>query len=245
MVIRAPQDQVSMYNADLVAQFDSLAQESTRNDIEFKWELGEIDSDGNIDIIINAQGTGFEKWNEWIQYPGSLQSDELLGETVISFQLSMIETALGQGLTNSFTLTGGKILSTNGKMLDANSVSWVDSYQMEAVMEPTNINMNLGIIVAIAGIILLAIIIVLTTRKSLSTTPQPANYQTQPDGQTLYPAHPINPAPNVSDRSQRGEIQYAPEREKTEIQFCGKCGSPWKTGANFCSVCGWSKNQTQ
>lgn len=244
MVIKAPQDQVLMYNADLSAQFDGLAQEAEQNDIGFRWEMGEVDSEGNIDIIIDVQGTGYEKWNNWIDYPGSLQSDELLGESIIRFELSMFGTALGQGLTNSFTLDGGKILSTNGKMIDTNSVYWIDSNQMEAVMETPKANVNLGIVFAIAGIILLTTLIVLTTRKS-TNPPQPAKYQTQPSGQAFYPVPPINPVPNVMDRFQQENKQSEPAQEQSEIQYCGKCGSPWKAGANFCSVCGWSKNQTE
>jgi len=245
MVIKAPQDQVLMYSGDLSTQFDELNKESLEKGVDFRWELGEVDSQGNIDIIIDVNGTGFEKWNEWIGYSDSLQMDELLGEPVISFQLSMLDTAIGQGLTNNFSLTGGKILSTNGKTINSSTVNWVDIDQMEAVMEYPRSNRTLWVIVLIAGIALFLLAII------LSQVSQKRVMHVQLDKTRVHnQAGQATPSPFVQNNqgsSSPEMIQVITKQtgsiiEENHIQFCGNCGSAWKTGANFCAICGWAKN---
>lgn len=246
MELTAPHEQVALYSSDLAQQFDDIAEDSKENGIDFSWKQGNVDSDGNVIFIIDVDGTGYDRWNEWIGSADSLQNDEFLGEPVLKFSLDMNYSAVGQGLTNNFTLEGGKILSTNGEKLSSNTAKWIDAGYMEAIMVPPRINLSLLIIIIGSFVVVILVISLLFLSKSKKTINQHSlNYHSdQPNmTKTPDPFRQENYAPITNNN--REEYQNNDSQDNIEVRFCGSCGEPWTLGGKFCTKCGrpW-ENQT-
>ncbi len=241
MELAAPQEQVAIYSSDLAQQFNAIAENSASKGIDFTWKQGNVDDDGNAIFLIDVSGTGFELWNEWIEYSGSLQKVEFLGEPVVKFSLNMGYTAIGQGLSNSFTLEGGKILSTNGTQINATTVKWVDVGEMEAIMSSPSVLPVFLIIGIVAGILVILVVLILVftkSKKPKSAQLKYSNYQRSNTGKA-YGSVSSNQTVSSSYPQQSLSNRNNPP-QNAGSQVCAHCGEPRMPGGKFCTKCGRS-----
>jgi hypothetical protein len=228
--LTVPEFEVLTYSSAISEQFNNQVAIAENIGVNLKWKLIEGESDGYVNYIIDARGNGFDLWNTWINMPDSLKLLEDAEEPVIDFSLDLFSSGLNFGLTNTFVLSGGKVLDSNGTTMNSNSVKWVNPVTMYARMEYPTFTIPLWVLITGGAVLLLVvlILIILAAQKNkprYSRANQPMNYQRN------YPQNK-----NGMHSYQRGVTQNRPG-----VRYCSKCGKPLSEAAKHCIYCGKSK----
>lgn len=179
--------------------------------VEVQWKQQERREDGNIGYLVSAKGKGLDILNTaFFEGQAVLYVDESTGERQIVFSYTPGQ-AFAQEQT--FTLVGGKIISSNGTQTNGRTVTWVNpTGPMEAVLTeasplgwlPYALIGGGGVLLIIAGVGIVASVV---RRRQLAS-----------------------PAP---------EAVFAPPPPPTAR--CANCGFALPEGAVFCPSCGMKR----
>lgn len=95
-------------------------------------------ANGNVSFLIRASGQGLALLNAALfDNQATLQYDSASEPPKIAFRYVPFGSFFSAALSRKFSLTGGKILSSNGLMSSDNTVTWVNPVNaMEATLTP-------------------------------------------------------------------------------------------------------------
>ena len=172
MVIRLPPETIeligseaearAMIEQELASQYGATLQESG---IQMEWDSGTNEL-GELVYTFSLRGTGLDILKE-----AMFDEDSRLAATIVDGQRQIVfsHSPGFQGLflrNYSLTLTGGKVLSSNGQQVSEGTVQWIDpSGRIEAVFtekprfDPAR---TLLPILCVAGIVIVAAMVVFT-----------------------------------------------------------------------------------
>lgn len=188
----------------------------------------ESDDSGRLVYRIEAEGTGYDVLDDVAFGDMSVEAQEQDGERQLTFRaLPMPDAA-----TQSLTLSGGEILTSNGTVSGGDTVSWVNPTQpMEAVLTERGGAAAIGLLpVALvgAGVLLLALLglLFLRGRRPAPTDAAPPSPAPQAGLPAASPADNAPPAPGLA--------AIAPQAAR----YCVSCGGALRPAARFCAACG-------
>jgi hypothetical protein len=206
-LVFAPQ-QLVLVSSQLEGELTKRIRKFQDSGIKASWRREENPSGKNIVYIITAKGQGFDKLNGAV-FDGkpALQVDNSSGQNLIIFNHSPGLSSLGFVLRQTFTLSGGRLVSSNGHQVDNRTVTWTNpTGNMEAVFaESTETPWFLF------GLIALGLFATLVVGNLFKSRKKPA-IQTG----SFSEMTPITPAPRFC--SQCGSVL------PNEAMFCPECG---------------------
>ncbi len=208
-VVFAP-EQVQRVGSQIDQALDQLVSDLSAQNIEAEWQQRDPDENGNIPYRVTAQGQGLEQLNQsFFDNQAVLYLDEASGYVVFRYYPG--SAVLSGVQQQTFTLVGGRVISSNGLQSNANTVTWTNpQVAMEAVLtEAPRYPWLPYALIGSGGILLtVAIIGIVRLRQVPSTAPVVS---------TAVPElRPAIPTPT----------------------FCAACGAVLPVESAFCPVCG-------
>jgi hypothetical protein len=206
-LVFAPQ-QLVLVASQLEAELSRRTRSYQNLGIDANWRREQNPSDGNIVYVINAKGQGFDAINQAI-FDGkpALQIDDSSGKNQIIFQHSPGPSSLGIVARQTFTLSGGRLVSSNGSQIDSSTVTWTNPTRtMEAVFTETS---DIPwIVVGVIALGILAILIIGYFRIGRTSLIYPS---------TSYPPRtPITPSLRF--------CAFCGSEFPDQAMFCPRCG---------------------
>jgi hypothetical protein len=198
------------------------------------FELQPVNNEGRLPLTLDFAGQGYALLSDEILSGGAIQVDEGDGERRIMFNAWPSQTLLSGALESSFTLRGGKIISSNGTPAGSGAVRWDNpTSQMQAVLTERS---SSGSVVGWILLILLAAggagaYFYWRSRPKTAYAPAPGTYAASPadSGWSQPEFTPPTSAPG----------QFTPPSGPAALtQFCHQCGKALPPGASFCPACG-------
>ena len=119
--------------------------------------------DSNVSYQITASGHGFTKLNvAFFNNLASISYDDATNQ--ITFSYLPVGEFFSAALSRTFSLSGGKIIASNGAQEDSNTITWVNPVNvMNATLTPA-LQPGLIILVAIGAIIVIVLVIAIDRR---------------------------------------------------------------------------------
>ncbi len=228
--LKVPEFEVLTYGSTISEQFNNEVVKAESVGVKLDWKLVEGSSDGFVLYIIEAKGNNYESWNNWIGTVDSLQVVGDSDEPLVNFSLSLLTSGLNLGLSNTFILKGGKVLDSNGTVLNTNSVKWINPVTMYASMEYPNLNFPPWVFMVGGAVLLLIVLIIIILSVQKNKSQYPHNY------------HPSNYPRNYPNN--RGGIpsnRRNINQNRRSVRYCSGCGKPLSDGARHCIYCGKPK----
>jgi hypothetical protein len=194
------------------------------------------DQQGNIPVKVSISGQGYDRLN---QAMGAqvITVEDAGGSRTLAFRWSLGSSLMVH--STEFTLSGGKILTSNGTAVNNTTVKWIDySGTMTATMqEPSWMDylpwfiLGCGAVVLVLGGLVVVIVLKVTRKKP---APQRAYAQPRP----VYPQQP--PAANYPPPAPQfyPPPSSAPQPAASQIKFCLQCGGQIPGHSTFCPLCG-------
>lgn len=147
--------QIEQWLASSVAEWQAQGMRASYNQ--------QVLDDGNVNYRINASGQGFAKLNSaFFDGLASISYDEAAKQ--ITFSYLPVGEFFGAALARTFSLEGGKIITSNGVQEDNNTVTWVNPVNvMNATLTPA-LQPGLILSAAIGVVVLLVVVIVIGRR---------------------------------------------------------------------------------
>jgi hypothetical protein len=199
--------QVQLSAGQLDPAFSQLVANMKANGIKSEFEKTALDN-GNTSYKLSAEGQGLEKLNTaFFNSQAALYVDESAGERRVVFSYY---AGLPFAQQETFTLVGGKIISTNGIQMDSHTITWVNpTGTMEAVLtEAPAYPAWLPYALVGAGGVLLVVAAIGVIRMR---------------GQASRVGSPL---PVISAQA------------VNSTQFCSNCGAALPAESMFCPTCG-------
>lgn len=153
MLLRVPTGTLALVGSpeELEASFDEMIQQAESMDVRASWR-SKVEGD-SILYTFKMNGQGFDKLTESV-FDGSadISAVDVEGQRQIVFRDRVFGDILSAG-SNTLTLEGGEILSSNGDQLDKGTVQWINpSGRIEAVLtEKSGFNMAVLLVVVLFG----------------------------------------------------------------------------------------------
>jgi hypothetical protein len=140
--------------------------------VQFNYKKRSLHND-NIEYTITASGKGYQLLNQtFFDGTATILVDQNVSPPVITFQYVPFGTYFGAALSRTFTLHGGKIISTNGTRVGNSAVRWTKpTTTMEASLTASNQLSLLTIIIGLGGVALLIIIVMIIRNRKRKTCP--------------------------------------------------------------------------
>lgn len=119
--------------------------------------------DGKVSYQINASGQGFSKLNAaFFDNLATISYDEATNQ--ITFSYLSVGEFFGAALSRTFSLSGGKVIASNGVQEDSNTVTWVSPVNViNATLMPA-LQPGLVILVVIGAVVLVIVVIAIGRR---------------------------------------------------------------------------------
>jgi hypothetical protein len=138
--ILIPNDSATMYGMVLQESLNQMINEAQDAGIQATWEKGELDKNGNLPVTIKMNAQGYELLDQEI-FGGSqaILVDESDGDRKVIFHLPSGSDLFGDATSASFTLQGGRVVSSNGNQKNGKTIVWENPIgSLDAVMlEPS------------------------------------------------------------------------------------------------------------
>lgn len=235
-------EQLTNYLAQQFSGSDELQQAGVRVDVK---QLGP-DQGGNVPVQLTMSGQGYDSFRK-VFGDDALEIEEVNGMRILNFRLNIFSGMTAQ--STDFTLSGGKIIESNGQQVNETTVQWLDyTGRMTASMqEPSLIDYLPWIIVGGGAILVLFFLILLfsilgmvrkkpaTRRATPTSVRHPIPHQTPPG------FNPLNDAPPVRRQTQ-GPLTSRPlpmpPPSQAQFKHCLQCGAQIPAHAVFCPMCG-------
>ena len=129
---------------DIVAEMQSLGATAS-------WTSSQ--RDGSQIYTINAEGVGYELLTDTLLENASIQVREVNGQRQIHYRESTGDLSLSN--SNTLTLIGGQIISSNGQQIAQDSVQWVNpAGQVQAVLTEKS-RFDPSILLIVSGVVAL------------------------------------------------------------------------------------------
>ena len=150
-----------------------------------EWQILELDEEGHQPYRITMSGQGYDTLNNGV-FGGETvitRDDDSSNPQQLHFQLGTNDISIGEAFQTTFTLRGGKILTSNGTQTNNTTVTWANPAEtMEAVLlEPSVIHWQ-AILFILVGVGVVGAGILQWRRSSQAIpTPQPTRYFPQDD----------------------------------------------------------------
>lgn len=176
VVVTPEQDR--LLAAQIGQSLDDLASEMRAEGLGAGWERDDRRDDGNVAYVISAEGHGLDELSTgFFNDEGMFRVDESSGARQIVFGYSPSDLLSAQRQT--FTLRGGRIISSNGAPAGRGTVTWTNpTERMEAVLTEASPTAWLPYALVGAGAVLVVVagVGVARTRRrdSLPGVPAPA-----------------------------------------------------------------------
>lgn len=119
--------------------------------------------DGNVSYLITASGPGFARLNAaFFDNLANISYDDATNQ--IAFSYLPVGEFFSAAFSRTFSLSGGKIIASNGAQEDSNTITWVNPVNvMNATLTPA-LQPGLIILVAIGAIIVIVLVIAIDRR---------------------------------------------------------------------------------
>jgi len=121
---------------------------------------------GNVQYIITASGQGYQLLNSnLLDGQAVIQVDESYNPPQIIFSYAPFGSFFGAALSRTFSLSGGKILASNGIQTSRNTVTWSNPVStMQATLTPAS-RLSLGPqLLGLAGVSALVLVVLVVRR---------------------------------------------------------------------------------
>ena len=230
-----PGDVAQAYGADLVSQIGESVQELEDQGVSVDYELSDADRAGNITLKVRFRGQGYELFNEVLGTSGSISTEQQGNMKLV--HVYIVDIASGISVTNgsTYTVKGGKILSTNGNQVNATTAEWFNGTAIEVTMEEPGAGVSgLGIALIVLGVLFIAFAIGWRLgwfkRKAQPQTAPAADWS--PQDFTAAPVAQSNPPPSAV------APVPPPAPPVQAARFCSNCGAALAAQARFCNKCG-------
>lgn len=230
-----PGDVAQAYGADLVSQIGESVQELEDQGVSVDYELSDADRVGNITLKVRFRGQGYELFNEVLGTSGSISTEQQGNKKLV--HVYIVDIASGISVTNgsTYTVKGGRILSTNGNQVNATTAEWFNGTAIEVTMEEPGAGVSgLGIALIVLGVLFVAFAIGWRMGWfKRRAQPQPsAAADWSPQDFTVAPVTQSNPPPSAVAPI------ATPAPPTQAARFCSHCGASLSAQARFCNKCG-------
>jgi hypothetical protein len=132
------QQQLGLLAGNIDNGFEEIVQEIRRSGVDAQWNRNEDRDDGNIGYVITANGQGLENLNDaFFDGNKAFTLDQSDGKRRIVFSHYPGNSSLGMVQNETFTLKGGRIISTNGRQIDRRTVTWTNPNGLIFVVSAT------------------------------------------------------------------------------------------------------------
>ncbi|GAB4156506.1 MAG: hypothetical protein Fur0021_24800 [Candidatus Promineifilaceae bacterium] len=137
--------------AEMESELNSTVAELENMGATASWSASQQD---DVQIYtVNATGTGYDLLTNAILTDASIQVQEVNGQRQISYSENLGDLALAN--SNTLTLIGGQIISSNGQQIARDSVQWINQAgQVEAVFTEKS-RFDPSILLIASGVIVL------------------------------------------------------------------------------------------
>jgi hypothetical protein len=130
--------------------------------IRAEWGRYDLEDEGNVSYRIHSQGQGWVKLNtHFFDNQALIEADETSNPRRVYFFYDPVGSVVGFSQHQTLTLTGGKILSSNGIQEDNHSVTWNNpAGPIEAVLTEAPSSSWLPYLLILLGFTLLVVSII-------------------------------------------------------------------------------------
>ena len=173
------QQQLGLLAGDIDNGFEEIVQEIRRSGVDAQWNRNEDRDDGNIGYVITASGQGLENLNDaFFDGNKAFTLDQSDGKRRIVFSHYPGNSSLGMVQNETFTLKGGRIISTNGRQIDRRTVTWTNpNGLMEAVLTESP-NYSAYVIIILGAILVVSATMLGVRRMSRKRSSSPTTHAT-------------------------------------------------------------------
>lgn len=121
------QDDALLFTSQIEQALSQAAADLRSQGVEAEWKRTRSTGDDVVVYVLSGKGQGLDSLNAaFFDGKATLYPEIESNQRQIVFQYQPQESALPQARRQTFTLTGGKIISSNGTQLDGRTVTWVN-----------------------------------------------------------------------------------------------------------------------
>lgn len=152
----------SMVNESLT----EIVSDYSSDGLEASWERSIVNGEGNVPIVLNVSGQGYEILTDSLFEKTSIVTLDSESKTIYQFSMTSYGGISEEAQESVVTLNAGDIITTNGIKVDRNTVEWQNwSGDMKAEFyEPTNLYSNPYFLITI-GVLLISFAYLMKSRK--------------------------------------------------------------------------------
>lgn len=232
-----PADQFQLYGNAIQEELFKNNQENEETQVDIETSISEVDDEGNITVNARIRGVGYDLLNKRLNGMGTIEVIEDGGKRYLEIRM---DEFIPGGLTqkgSTFTIKGGRILSSNGEQINAGSVKWVNAGTMQVRMEEPGGLAGFGYGMIVAGILC----ILFAIGWQCGWFHKKGN--PWPSAKTILPVQ--ESSTQMIDNLQPTRATPDTVRHPAPIEgpqpagkFCNSCGAPLIANAKFCTRCG-------
>lgn len=238
VTFEVPSAEAVLYGKELGSQLNQIITSAESLGVIGKWEEGKVSSTGNKPYSIFLRGKSFDQLNS--VFPGSINVEKTKVDGLNRVHVAVNSSDLLGSENSTFTLIGGKIVSSNGNQNKNNSVKWLNADDIEAyIEEPASPFWTYLLLILGSVFILLAIA---NASGMFQKKPHPMTYQDPGLGNSYSSISSQQFQPNNSEKVQSQVFNTDPKLNVTdtrsEMKFCPSCGNAIASNMTFCNRCG-------
>lgn len=238
VTFEVPSTEAVLYGNELGTQLNQIITSAESLGVIGKWEEGKVSSTGNKPYSIILKGENFDQLNS--VFPGSINVEKTKVDGLNRVHVAVNSSDLLGSENSTFTLIGGKIVSSNGNQNKNNSVKWVNADDIEAYMEePASPFWTYLFLILGSVFVLLAIA---NASGMFLKKPHPIPYQDPGLGNSYSSISSQQFQPTNPEKVQGQIFNTDPKLNVTDIRsemrFCPSCGNPIASNMTFCNRCG-------